>query len=626
MERKIKELRACLNEQLNKNFLSGVAMNKPQNPILMVYCGNNIASMDAVILDSMRSVWKNKVEAIQKVRFDGEKFRAFSDDSEIDAFGIGELVDKMQSTDDCFVNVNQTLIFVIHDAKDYDHISDFEKSYKNVKKLTEANGMFSAMVVSIVLLDESAKGMAFAKDIRHFFFNGLNSADYDKEYSKTVILSNRLKNGTLLVNEREKENYKFLGNLFVILNNKMNDGMVPLHTIFASQNAMFVTAAHSVLNRPNKEICDVVLNTMISWLDANISGGGTKSGGEWSIPQILDALKLNNQNYIEYYFGKNIANFLPKENLLRSLPRRDYVGDLLSYSYNQFDRETMGSFRSFYKDYYESKLQNENASVLDAFEKDFEAFIQERIPSDVAIRALTPVNIDHILEAIIIGEPDGNRPVLEYMKQKALYDFWKDAREICEKKLEERRDHANKDHFLVQKIWNCFQNMSFGSENENLSVYYGDLMKNALKDYAGKTMNDALNRDDITEDTILDAIKETIFEIFHQESIFASPLAEELVTRMGTNVDIEQMINSLVSNIQNKMHLRTAVVPKEGMKFVMVNQQQNAKETLLYTHLKNYFKDQPNVRFLNTGDNNAIGLVQLYYCSATSLLTADGAV
>ena len=625
MERKIKELRTCLNEQLNKNFLSGVAMNKPQNPILMVYCGDHIASMDAAIFDSMRSVWKNKVEAIQKVRFDGENFRSFADNSAISLFGIGELVDQMQSTEDCFVNVNQTLVFVVHDAKDYTNISDFERSYTNVKKLIAANGMFSSMMVSIVLLDESAKGMAFSKEIRHFFFNGLNSAEYNEKYSRTVILSNRLKNGALLVNEREKENYTFLGNLFVILNNKMSDGMVPLHTIFTSQTAMCVTAAHSVLNRPNKEICDVVLNAMISWLDTNIGGSSTKNSGEWSIPQILDALKINNQSYIEYYFGKNIANFLPKENLLRSLPCRNYSNDLLSFSYNQFDRETMGSFRSFYKDYYESKLQNENASVLDAFEKDFEAFIQERIPSDVAIRALTPVNIDHILEAIIIGEPDGNRPVMEYMKHKALYDFWKEAREICEKKFEERRDHASKDHFLIQKIWSCFQNMSFVNGNENLSAYYGDLTKNALKDYAGKTMNEALNRDDITEDTILEAIKDAIFEIFHQESIFASPLAEELVTRMGNNVDIEQMISSLVSNIQNKIHLRTAVVPQEGMAFVMINQQQNAKDTLLYTHLQNHFKDQPNVRFLNTGDNNAIGLIQLYYCGATALLSSDGA-
>lgn len=612
----VESLREALTEKLDKSFRGEITAVKPNKPMLIVYTGKKAYEGKVFVEKAMRRVWKNKTEDICQIMLEGGEL-CESDGSVSDCNGVSEeklyeLVENMQTKGGSFNDLSSKIVVYVHNAADFNDISEFKAAYANIINMKEMLGGSSCTGMSMIMLDESFKKVALSKEIRSYIRDQVESSE--RVSRKTMLLSNRTKRGELLSGARAWENYDLLGNLLIMLNCSSSEFTTNPDKFFTNVRPTVLTASYSVINRPNKDICDVIINRVLRWLETRISSGAK---GSWD--EICKKLEISGNTFpfLKNYYETKAKTTLVPIDKLEYLPRMNVnnTEPLLAMPYNMFLNETMGAFEAFFKENYEGKFSRDIAAMGD-FRRAISDYVKEKIPAELAISSLSEDLIENLLKGLSVTSYPENAPAGTYIEGLLYNTFWEEAKEIFREELVARKKGASGHLGTIEAMISAFIDSYNPPSDESVILYYTQYIDQRLNDSMGNAILERINSVEKTSENILTAVYESISNLFFNEPIFSMPLEKELQHRMGsTAVDVTNIVKTLTDPLIGNRRLATTFDPDPGAKFVMIN-----KTNELIPHMKSYFGTGSDAVFLDTGDSNSMAIVALYECNSTTLL------
>lgn len=612
----VSELIDSLTAILENQARTRITDNMPDTPTAIIYAGSKAYEAHEEIQATLRSVWRGRTDHLcQMVLLEGRYHSPQSDGSmaPLTEDEVQMQIDEMFAQEHSFRGMNGMLLTMLLDTADYTSLEEFRSAYLALDALREQLGITGCEAMKIVLLDESGHGRSQAREIRGYLA-ALMEAE-DNAARSTVILSNRLKNGVLLSGERIRENYALAANLILLANGSNSAFSPKFARMFPLSQRNFLTASYSRIRKPNKKICEILVNTTLSWLETHFNRGDLLTVDDISKKLEITGGQLKT---IDRFFQKHILETLPKPNVLEFLPRTGAnLENLTVLPFAEYDRQTMGGFEPFYESTVVALYQSDRIRRLfrDAFQKD----VQNVFSPKEAARSLTAQTIEQVIQQIRCDGPKADTVAGNYLNLRAKADCSRLLLPICEEVLKELSASARVHIQHVSDIVQEFQHSYMMDVDETLRQYYHTLALDKLDGSLGEQLLATFNRTDLSKRDMLSALYDTISLLFSSDPIFGLPLEQEMTQRMGGNGKQVQLIiqEELTDGLSERTRLQTAIVPELASETILVNQKdENGNTGTFYNYLANIFT---SAECLDTGNSNSIEFVQLYAFDAHML-------
>lgn len=620
--RQVEELTDTLTEQLESQFrTSGMIGNMPRVPMMVLYAGRFASRAENDISNTLRQVWRKRGEAVCHLMMDSEGFYKIPEEDgpseKLDIHEFQQKIDELYEKESSFRDMNDFFLSLVFDTRDYEDLEAFKINYEKIDNIKEDLGQPYCLTMAVIMLDESASRNKLSSGIKLYLREKMENKEC--QYRSNVILSNKLYNGTLLRGERRKENFNLAGTILLLANSIGGDYSPPVSILFPSgQNAYYLTAAYSKVRRPNRKICEIILHTVMNWLEDKVT-----EGNELSLDELCRRLEITGgtSRVFSEYFDRKIKVKLPPEETLEFFPRISKGAEsLAAMPFASFNHETMGMASLFYSSEFRTCIEN--------LESDFYSYIQTIISNKInageAKASLSDVMIDKILSQIRNVPPSEGSPAYEYLTEKTRMDYVEKVLPLFKNQMQELRERSKSSIRQLSDVIQEFQEGFFiDSEDENLKHYYEELTEHFLESADKHEIITRLSMEDDDKEIILQLLKDLVLHIVTEHSVFAMPLVEEMTVRMGQNPTVIQQIlqNELMNEISDKVRLRTLTAMNMLQEIFVVNQRdENGENTTFFNYLKQLKEGQTNVSFFESGNSNSIEVIRLYQCDVASLI------
>ena len=612
----ISQLLTSLTGALEDKTRAFITNNMPQTPTAIIYAGEKAFEAKADVDATLKGVWRGRADDLCQLRYDKGEYKLLQEGvfHKLNEDEIIEKIDAMFALEQSFRSMDGLLLCLVINTADYSDIDGFKEAYLSLDHLKDLLGMSFASTMKLVLLDESGKGRALASAVRVYLRGMLEQNDLRSR--TTVILSNRLKNGALLAGERIRENYNLVGTLILLANGSNGSVRALYDKMFPMSQKRFLTAAYASKRKPNRKICEVIINTALDWLDKQF-----EKGEMLSTDRMSQALEISggSMKIIERSFQQFVAEKLPKRDDLEFLPRNtanlDNIGGL---PFKEYNRITMGGFELFYKNAITEVFASEQMKKL--FREAFVKTVHQQFSPKEAARYINSQSVEQVLSQIRYDSPNEGQPAFSYMLAKAKADYCKTVLTICEEVLMETGAAARAHIAQVRELIEEFQHSYMLDVDETVQHFYSELVHDRLSGSLGATLMDSFNQSQIDKKGMLEALHQVIQQIFAGNEIFSLPLDEEMTRRMGGNGQLVQTTirEELTNGLSEKICLQTAIVPEMVSETILVNQKD--REGHAHSQLCKFLKDVfSNADCVDTGNSNSIEFVQLYALDANNL-------
>lgn len=616
----MKELKTLLSGELEESFRRGVINNMPRVPMVVVYTDKEAGKAKEEIDPIFWHIWGDRKNDIVQLMIDGETFKDAENGDSLDVEKVQERIDDMYAADNSFRDMGHLCVVMLQSSASCADVMEFKTRYEQVHQIEEfiADGL---LTTSIVLLDESTKCRKTAEEIRKYLGKLLEEGS--NPYMSTFLLSNRLSNGSLLAGKRMRENYAMAGWIMLLLNG-IGAGYTPdLGLFYPAGRECYLTAAFSEVNRPNETICDIVLHTMLTWIDRHLRNQGTVQNRNLDIEDLYQRLEISGgrAKVIEDFFQQNIIDKIPTVEAVRFLPRQ-HTGmlDIAAKDFHSFDQETMGGCSAFL-----AGVTLFDQQMRSDFIRFFQNYVRERLSAAERERALTASNVQELLRQLHPAEMTGKERVDEYLREKIHADYLQWVLPICEELLRKEQKNSAAQAKEFENVLQEFQQGYFPDDPE-LERYYAGITNDELERAAGglgERLKKEIGSHGEQRDTILNCLKQAAEEIFSSRSVFRMPLEQEMVNRMGQNPhDIHnQIYNTLFRNLDSRIRLKTTIALSAQKQITIVNQRNaDGAETELYCSIKKNVSDAANMIYFDSCNSNTIKIIRFYRCDKTNLI------
>lgn len=614
------ELLSGLTEELESRQIqkNGIAANVPNVPLMILYMGSQASRARKDITDTLRQVWRRRADSVAQLMVEDGIFYSFSEESpkEISVEEFQEAADKLYAQEDSFHNMNDFLLVMVFDTTDYECVEAFVKSYESVEKICQYTGQTYCLTMSITFLDESASGRKMSREIQQYLREQMNQKQM--LYRSAVLLSNRMYNGILLAGERKRENYDLAGTIILLADSCGANYKTPVALLFPTESdPYYLTAAYSRVGRPNRKICEILVNGVMKWIGVCLN-----EGEGLPLDELCGRLEVSGgtAGVISDFYKREIGPVLPGKEALEYMPRASKSTEsLCSRPYVVLQQETLGCADAFYQQEFIPKI--ENAAV--SFRKEFQSYLSRRIKAGEALK-ITDAVIDQAAEQIRKSYPLDNTPAYQYMLERAEADFISlvlpQFREEMRRLKISARDYIRQ----LQEIEHEFQEGYFvDPDEESIRDYYDKTAENYLNGQNAERLRGKLMNMEGTSESLICFIKETVIEILSSDSIFEASLMDEITARMGADSAViqETLRNELLNELGDKIRLKTLTVPTMLQEMFIVSQKDSdGQATRFFTYLQELRKNQANVEFFDSGNNNSMGVLRLYRCDANLII------
>lgn len=608
----ISELLAELTGVLESQVRTQMTNNWPATPTAILYSNEKAYEAQKEIMTTLQRVWRGRAEAVCQLVIRDGKYCLPLENGQWESLTteqVQEHLDEMFAHEHSFRTMNELLLVQIQNTAGYTSLEQFENGYLYVDNLKSLMGMSACKSMKIILLDESGRGRVLANQIRAYLRETMSSKEVVS--SATAILSNRLKNGIILMGQRIRENYALAGDLILLANNSSNNRQAfsPKYSrMFPISTPHFITASYTYASKPHRAICETLLNATLTWLEKRFGRGDLLS-----VDLISKKLEITGgvMKLADCFFQQYVNEKLPPQKTLEYLPRvgtnQGVIGGL---PFKEYDRVTLGAFQKFYENSVLCEFGHEQLKWQ--FRDYFAARIRGTFSPREAARSLTAQTVEQVLMQLQTKAPSEMLTAAEYLDAKSKQDFYKIIIPICEEVLLEIGASARAYIKQISDISEEFQHSFMLDIDTTVQEYYHELATEKLEGGLGEQLLEAFNRQDLPKAEMLDELGQLINRIFASHTIFSLPLQEELTTRMGGNANQVQAIiqQELTDGLGDSIRLQTAIVPEIMFETILVNKcDANGNEGLFYTYLSNSFN---NAECLDTGNSNAVEFVQLY--------------
>lgn len=603
----INELLERLMGLLEQRSVVAMTSNRPHHPTAIVYVGMKSWEAKKDIEQTLRSVWRARADAIchyllengtYSVSDVGDSFRRMSERETLDG------IDDMFSKDDCFRALTDLFLCLVQNTAEYTTLEAFKRDYLELDAFGEKTG-YNLKTAKLVLLDESNRGKALAEEIRAYLREEMMN---DNPCCKTtVILSSRLSGGRQLIKGMLRENYVLAGNTILIANGA-NQEFSPMHpTLFPTTNTNYITAAYSRITKPNRAICEVMVNTLLEWLADSFN-----MGMKLSVNDINTRLGIagGTMQLITDCFKKYMAAGIPSREILECLPRStaslEPVGGM---PFNLFNNNTMNSFQLFFEQNVASVCKAE--SSIHQFRREFKQNVQGAFTHKEAASSLSPQVVDSILKSVNMPPPPETLPAYTYMIRLVEAQYCATMIPVCREVLMERNEESQRYIHQISNLVDEFNLNYMMDIDPSVENFYSPLIRQYLDGEAGMELIQRLNSATLSEESMLDSIYDALALIISSHPVFAMPLAEEMLQRLGGNVNTMQttLKQELTGDLNDKVRIRAAINPNKFIEIMMLD-----TKCSVYNFLANIY---PDMAHMNTSNSNAIELVQFYNVAAT---------
>ena len=560
-------------EQLESQLEQRAAVSKtnaqPDTPTAIVYAGRRSLEAQPDIEQTLRRVWRGRADAVCHFLMERDGYARCTGGQATGAMTESEVVDRIESMfgdDRNFHKLSNLFLVLIQDTEQYRELAEFRRDYLEADAFADRmdNGV---TVMKIVLLDESNRGKELANQIRGFLRERIQSSTESNR--STVILSNRLRNGQLLKNRMLRENYILAGGIILTANGYAQGFEAAYSTMFPLNSRDMLTASYSRIPRPNRDICEVMVNTLLEWLIGRFERAQTLKISD--ISNRLDMTGGVPKTMSECFKRSISGNMLPRE-ALECLPRSAQdLGVIGSQPFEQFNRMTMGSFDLFFRQNAEPLCRAEG--VLEQFRREFREFVQSKFTPREAAYSLTPQNIDAVLEQI-------SREAQRYIAQ-----------------LRSLVDEFNQNYML--------------DVLPTVRDHYEPLVRHDLDGELGLRLLELMNRERLDDQGLLKAVYDTLVTITRSHEIFTLPLAEEMECRLGGNKNLMQSTirQILLDCLSEKIRLKSSISPSKSMDVLLLD-----TNCEVFGFLQDMY---PDMLRLNTSNGSTVELIQFFRVGET---------
>lgn len=598
-------------EQLESQLEQRAAVSKtnaqPDTPTAIVYAGRRSLEAQPDIEQTLRRVWRGRADAVCHFLMERDGYARCTGGQAMGAMTESEVVDRIESMfgdDRSFHKLSNLFLVLIQDTEQYRELAEFRRDYLEADAFADRmdNGV---TVMKIVLLDESNRGKELANQIRGFLRERIQSSTESNR--STVILSNRLRNGQLLKNRMLRENYILAGGIILTANGYAQGFEAAYSTMFPLNSRDMLTASYSRIPRPNRDICEVMVNTLLEWLISRFERAQTLKISD--ISNRLDMTGGVPKTMSECFKRSISGNMLPRE-ALECLPRSAQdLGVIGSQPFDQFNRMTMGSFDLFFRQNAEPLCRAEG--VLEQFRREFREFVQSKFTPREAAFSLTPQNIDAVLEQISISEPSGKLPAYSYMCKLMETRFYAAVLPVCREVLEQISQEAQRYIAQLRSLVDEFNQNYMLDVLPTVRDHYEPLVRHDLDGELGLRLLELMNRERLDDQGLLKAVYDTLVTITRSHEIFTLPLAEEMECRLGGNKNLMQSTirQILLDCLSEKIRLKSSISPSKSMDVLLLD-----TNCEVFGFLQDMY---PDMLRLNTSNGSTVELIQFFRVGET---------
>jgi len=616
----LKELKTLLSGGLEERFRRGIINNMPCVPMVIAYMDEEAGKAKEEIDTVLQHICGDRKKDIVQITLDGDFFLDADSGEMLQTEEIQERIDDMYASDNSFKDMSRLCVVMLHSTTACFDALAFRERFESVRRIEEllSDGL---LTTGIVFLDESTKQRKTAGEIRKYLRDLLD--ENSNPYASTILISNRLSNGSLLAGRRMRENYSMAGWIILLLNGTGGGYTPDLSLFYPMRKEHYLTAAFSEVNRPNDTICDIILHTILTWIDRHIHMQGKAWNRDLAIEDLYQRLGIsgNQAKFMEDFFQQHIADKLPSAEAIRYLPRQHMGGmDIAAKDFQSVEQETMGGCSAL-------------LAGLSLFEKpmkdDFISFVQGYIRNCLSAsereRALSVSNVRELLRQLRPAELTGKERVDVYMREKVHVDYLNWALPLCEEILKREQENAAVHAKEFENVLQEFQQGYF-PEDSDLERYYADITTDELERASGGLGERLINEISLhgeRRDVILDCLKKAAQEIFSSRAVFRMPLEQEMVSRMGQNPnDIHnQIYNALFRDLDGRIRLKTAIALSAQKQITIVNRRgEDGVETELYQSIQENVSDTMRMTYFDSCDSNTIKILRFYGCGQADLL------
>jgi hypothetical protein len=418
------------------------------------------------------------------------------------------------------------------------------------------------------MIDESAKEKkSRTKELLQYITD--HRAEYRNDMGTIYLLSNYLKNGSMLRDKRLSQNYRLIADIILLGGNKGSDGnQEQIRAVY--RNDCIKTAAYTLLEKPTRNITIVSLKKIMEEIQ-EIGDRRYKSlnGREFKIKDDLRkrlGIQAGTVNILDEIFEDEIVELFPGAEELRYLPYQSEavykeLHKRKSVSWQELDAATAGGWSLFYQEYFETslnrKLNDEKfinncrmkiqrhcesvISYLDAYYGLDDREIQEGL---LELRPFITVQNDRNIEVCIHSCALGEITV----------EYYKTMTGIMAEVLDQIYEKAVEFHKIYEQLQDEMkkEDIDHTESRGSIDIYYNSLVQNQLEKNGDKAVEEVF-RLGSTMGELVESIKNQFRILLKERQEFSSSYEEELSNRLADATGENRRLivhNELEQNIE----------------------------------------------------------------------------
>ncbi len=539
--------------------------NMAKSPVMIIYIGDEAFEASKYIENPLHNSWLNS-EYIPKIHVmsgDGNKAVLCANKKlEFDEFSgtLEDVVDfcireRLLNTMDVFLDMQKINIECVATG-------DEPILYDILKRISEIkSGLVGITIWKALYLLINQSNQNKQKDTEKFIMRF--NADFDffveqENVRQLYLVSNFLKSGHILSEQRIIENYNLVGSIIVLKNNCKTDGSVGAWYYDLNESRRINTVAYQLVGKPCREIATATyIGILREILDCSIN------------KNIDLEFTSSNFTFFEDYFRNHFLNVLPNSSQIeymawnpsvsKSTHGRTSVNDAVLNEY------TNGQWSEFYKLNYERPL---NQIIGDnSFEDELNNYLIKKFNYKEMIEVFKTNIARNVTGGVEVNSASGSNlygVTAEYGRSVLRNKYLTLARNLYIRVLDDLYKKAERFEKIIIKLENNMPRAAVTINKalyESVDDYYRDLVRDWINsdEYNRKEFRQLMNVR-LDERGLLDGLMRLFESLVKNLSVYTMDFENELSTRLqgtsGNFLHRNDMIHkALDNNIENSRRL-----------------------------------------------------------------------